>query len=75
MQIVMEIPDDIIARSTRDTIDISLEINSEGRITDVYNQDYGFRHLTYASMNELGRVDIIRLKNKLKENEDNGYTL
>lgn len=75
MQLVIEIPDDIIARSTDDVVDISLELDSIGRITDVYNQDYGFRHLTYASMNELGKVDIIKLKNKLKENEDNGYTL
>lgn len=70
MQLVVEIPDDIIARNLNDTIELSLDINRKGIITDIYNQEYGFRDLVFASMNCLGEVDILKLKRNL-EKEDN----
>lgn len=69
MQLVMEIPDDIIARSLNDTIELSLEVNRKGIVTEIYNQEYGFRTLTFASMNCLGTVDILKLKHKLEEED------
>lgn len=70
MQLVVEIPDDIIARNLNDTIELSLEVDHKGVITEIYNQEYGFRTLTFASMNCLGKVDILKLKRNL-EKEDN----
>ena len=67
MQLVVEIPDDIVARSLNDTIELLLEVNHKGIITEVYNQEYGFRNLTFTSMNCLNRIDIL----KLEEEDDN----
>lgn len=69
MQLVVEIPDDITARSLNDIIELSLEVNRKGIITEVYNQEYGFRELTYATMNNLGDVDIIKLKRLMEEKD------
>ena len=71
MQLIVEIPDDIIARSINDTVELSLDIGRKGTITEVYNQEYGFRNLTFTSMNCLNRIDILKLKHKLEEEEDN----
>lgn len=73
MQLIVEIPDDIIARNLNDIIELSLEINHKGIITEIYNQEYGFRTLTFASMNCLDKVDILKLKRNLeKEDNDKG---
>lgn len=71
MQLVVEIPDDIIARSLNDTIELSLEINRKGIITEVYNQDYEFRDLVFTSMNNLGEIDILKLKRNLEKEDNN----
>lgn len=71
MQLVVEIPDDIIAQSLNDTIELSLEVNRKGIITEVYNQEYGFKELTYTTMNNLSNVDIIKLKRLMEEKDEN----
>ena len=44
MQITIDIPDDIIAQNLNDTIELSLDIDREGTITNVYHQEYGLKN-------------------------------
>ena len=69
MQIVIDMPDDIIAQSINDTIELSLDINCKGIITSVYHQEYGFKELKYSTINSLNTADILQLKHQ-KENEE-----
>ena len=69
MQIIIDIPDDIIAQSLNDTIELSLDIDRRGIVTSVYHQEYGFNELKYSTINSLNSVDILQLKRR-KENQE-----
>lgn len=73
MQLIVEIPDTIIARSLNDSLKLSLDINCKGEVKSVNTQEYGYRELTYTTMNDLCRFDILRLKHKLEEQDNKIY--
>lgn len=69
MQIIIDMPDDIIAQSINDTIELSLDVDCEGTVRSVYTQEYGFKELRYSTLNSLCTIDILRLKRQM-ENEE-----
>lgn len=71
MQITIDMPDDIIAQSLNDTIELSLDIDREGTITNVYHQEYGFKELKYSTLNNLNTIDILKLKRLMEEKDEN----
>lgn len=69
MQIIIDMPDDIIAQSLNDTIELSLDVDCVGTIKNVYTQEYGFKELRYSTLNSLCTIDILQLKRQMENRE------
>jgi len=51
-QILINIPDELIKHNKNDVLELSLEIDAKGHVTNIWNQEYGYKDLTFTMIKQ-----------------------
>ena len=62
MILTMDIPDKIVAQTLGETLELSVVISGQGKVQEVYTQEYEFQTLAFNVLNQPNMQTLVKLK-------------